>query len=137
MQVSFLIDIENLKPDRVLSGSNPCPVLHGRQRCYFSTFYQRIPRLLHTKILAGQGIACHSMRSFVLIRPWFPPGCLPAWTPGYLCPGTADSLRPGFSPVISRQKYAWLAAVFELRAKCHLPDTRCGRFQPYSFSICR
>src|SRR3546814_15488727 len=44
MQVSFLIDIENLKPDRVLSGSNPCPVLHGRQRCYFSTFYQRIPR---------------------------------------------------------------------------------------------
>src|SRR3546814_15326518 len=113
IQVSFLIDIENLKPDRVLSGSNPCPVLHGRQRCYFSTFYQRIPRLLHTKILAGQGIACHRMRSFVLIRPWLPPGRLPAWTPGSLCPGPADSLRPGsseerrvgtecFSPVSSR-----------------------------------
>src|SRR3546814_512473 len=102
MQVSFLIDIENLKPDRVLSGSNPCPVLHGRQRCYFSTFYQRIPRLLHTKILAGHGIACHRMRSFVLSRPWLPPGRLPAWTPGYLCPGTADSLRPGLSTVISR-----------------------------------
>src|SRR5690606_21416596 len=97
IQVSFLMNSDSLIPDRVLSGLIPCPGSYGRQRCYFSTFYQRIRHLLRIKIPGGGDNFAGSGRSCVPFHPGFRPARPTGSIPSYPFPPYRWNAQPGVS----------------------------------------